>query len=115
MLRRRIAPHLWRRSARVWARWVTLRARLAIEYRWANFKLDQLPSLTADLVRRQVKAIATPVSTSASLAAKSGTTTIPIIFGIGTDPVKAGLVTRFNRPGGNITGIVGLNWELGAK
>jgi putative tryptophan/tyrosine transport system substrate-binding protein len=88
---------------------------VAIEYRWANFQFDRLPELAEDLVRRHVAVIATPVSTPASLAAKAATTTIPIIFGIGTDPVKAGLVTSFNHPGGNITGVVGLNWELGAK
>jgi putative ABC transport system substrate-binding protein len=88
---------------------------LGIEYRWANFQMNRLPDMAADLVRRNVRVIATPVSTPASHAAKAATATIPIVFAVGTDPVKAGLVASFNRPGGNITGIVGLNWELGPK
>ena len=88
---------------------------LMIEFRWANNQIDRLPALAADLVQRRVAVIATPVSTPASLAAKAATATIPIVFGVGTDPVQAGLVASFNHPGGNITGVVGLNWELGAK
>jgi ABC-type uncharacterized transport system substrate-binding protein len=88
---------------------------LAIEFRWADNQIDRLPTLAADLIRRRVAVIATPVSTPASLAVKAATTTIPIVFGVGTDPVQAGLVDSFNRPGGNITGVVGLNWELGGK
>jgi putative tryptophan/tyrosine transport system substrate-binding protein len=87
----------------------------AIEFRWANNQIDRLPDLAADLVRRRVNVIATPASTPSSLAAKAATSTIPIVFGIGTDPVQIGLVASFNRPSGNVTGFSSMNWELGAK
>ena len=88
-------------------------ANVAIEYRYADNQIDRLPALVAEFIRRPVAVIV--ANTPSALAAKAVTTTVPIVFGTGSDPVRDGLVTSLNRPGGNVTGVVFISGLLGAK
>src|SRR5262245_46131889 len=87
---------------------------VTVEYHWLEGRHDRLPALMDDLVRRQVAVMAT-IGNVATLAAKAATATIPIVFGVGEDPVRRGLVASFARPGGNATGINFLNQEVASK
>jgi putative ABC transport system substrate-binding protein len=87
---------------------------VAIKYRWAEGRIDQLSAMAAELVHSQVSVIAT-ASTPAALAAKAATTTIPIVFEMAGDPVSLGLIAALDRPGGNVTGVANLNIEMTPK
>ena len=88
---------------------------VAIEYRFAENRLDQFPAMVADLVRRQVAVIASLAGAPSTRALKAATGTIPVVFQGGFDPVELGLVASLNRPGGNLTGVINLNVEIGPK
>src|SRR5262249_44306323 len=88
---------------------------MSFDYRWTGTDLGLIPALAADLVRRRVSVIAGLNTTTAALAVKTATTTIPSVFCLGGDPVKNGLVASMNRPGGNLTGVTFLSNELAPK
>jgi putative ABC transport system substrate-binding protein len=88
---------------------------VTIEYRWANGDNSRLPQLASELVRQRVSVLVAPGSVASSIAAKNATSTIPVVFEMGADPVAIGLVETLNRPGGNVTGVTSLNVQLAPK
>jgi putative ABC transport system substrate-binding protein len=88
---------------------------VTIVYRWAEGRYDRLPALAAELVHLPVNVLVAPGGSPAALAAKAATSTIPVVFEVGIDPVAAGLVRSLNRPDGNVTGVTSLNVEVGSK
>ena len=88
---------------------------VVIQYRWAQGRNDRLPELAAELVRANVNVMSTPGSLASAFAAKGATSTIPIVFETGAEPVAAGLVASLNKPGGNLTGVTSLNAQVGPK
>src|SRR5262245_36850799 len=88
---------------------------VAIDYRWGNNEVDRLPALAGDLVRKQVAVIVATGGFDSALAAKGATTTIPIVFSVGGDPVRVGLVASLSRPSSNLTGVNFFSMELVAK
>jgi putative ABC transport system substrate-binding protein len=88
---------------------------VTVEYHWMEGQYHREPAVIAELIRRRVAVIATPGTPSAALAAKAATTTIPIVFGIGQDPIKLGLITSFARPGGNVSGVNFFHQEVTSK